>query len=139
MRQQRINTVSELVDHLATKWSNKTVSESTDMPAVLYHATYRPLLPSIKQHGLGGSGSEQKRWEDSMSGTVYLAANPDIAESYAETSETVPDEWLDDIVILTVDTNKLDPSKFSMDVNVLDNTGDTVEYHGIIPPSAIST
>jgi hypothetical protein len=74
-----------------------------------------------------------------MSGTVYLAANPDIAESYAETSETVPDEWLDDIVILAIDTGKLDHSKFSMDVNVLDNTGDTVEYHGIIPPGAIST
>ncbi len=115
------------------------ISEMTsDVPNILYHATYRPLLSSIKKNGLGGTGSEVKRWNDSIHGIVYLALDPDVAESYAETSENVPDEWLDEIVVLKIDTTKLDKSKFRLDRNVLDNTGDTLEYNGVIPISAIS-
>jgi hypothetical protein len=116
----------------------KSNLEINHIPAVLYHATYRPLLSLIQRHGLGGPGSEQKRWEDSVSGTVYLATNPDVAESYAETSETVPDEWLDEIVVLSINTAKLNPEQFSIDANVLANTGDTLEYHSVILPDAIS-
>jgi hypothetical protein len=109
----------------------------TDIPDILYHATYRPLLRSIQKNGLGGMGIE-RRWEDSVPGVVYLALDPDVAESYAETSETVPDEWLDEIVVLKINTTKLDKSKFHLDKNVQDNTGNTVEYHGVIPITAIS-
>lgn len=107
-------------------------------PAVLYHGTYKPLLRSIKQHGLGGKGSENKRWEDSTHGVVYLASSPDVAESYAESSEAVPDEWLDEIIILSIQTTSLDKSKLQLDQNVQDNLGDTYEYVGVIPMSAIS-
>ena len=108
------------------------------VPPVLYHATYRPLLRSIKRGGLGGPGSEKKKWEDSIHGAVYLALDPHVAESYAETSDSVPDDWLDEIVILQISTDGLNPSKFMLDRNVRDNAGDTVEYHGIIPLSNIS-
>ena len=108
------------------------------VPPVLYHATYRPLLRSIKRGGLGGPGSEKKKWEDSIHGAVYLALDPHVAESYAETSDSVPDDWLDEIVILQISTAGLNPSKFMLDRNVRDNAGDTVEYHGIIPLSNIS-
>ena len=108
------------------------------VPPVLYHATYRPLLRSIKRGGLGGPGSEKKKWEDSIHGAVYLALDPHVAESYAETSDSVPDEWLDEIVILQISTDGLNPSKFMLDRNVRDNAGDTVEYHGVIPLSNIS-
>jgi hypothetical protein len=121
-----------------TDYSRGEELEETNIPSVLYHATYRALLRSIKKTGLGGKGSESKRWEDSIHGVVYLATDPNVAESYAEASETVPDEWLDDIVILKIATAGLNPSLLKMDQNVQDNEGDTLEYHGVIPLSNIS-
>jgi GNAT superfamily N-acetyltransferase len=106
-------------------------------PQWLYHATYRPLLASIKQHGLGGSQA-QAQWEDSQPGVVYLAINKDIAESYAEANDLVPEEWLDEIVVLKIETGRLDPKKLHIDRNVQDNTGDTLEYHGVIPVGSFS-
>jgi hypothetical protein len=86
------------------------VSEITEslnnIPKYLYHATYRPLLKKIKKMGLDTSASK-KAWEDSVSGYVYLALDPDVAESYAESSEEVPEDWLDEIVILIINLNCL--------------------------------
>ena len=107
-----------------------------DIPSVLYHATYKPRLKSIQSKGLGSGG--KRNWEDSQRGVVYLALDPDVAESYAETSDMVPDEWLDQIVMLKISTAGLDPNKFGIDSNVQDNAGDTIEYHGVIPVSNIS-
>lgn len=107
-----------------------------NVPPVLYHATYKPRLKSIKLKGLGAGG--KRNWEDSLRGVVYLALDPNVAESYAESSDMVPDEWLDQIVILKISTAGLDPNKFGIDSNVQDNSGDTVEYHGVIPVSNIS-
>ena len=105
--------------------------------SVLYHATYAPLLQSIQQNGLGGPGSETTQWDDSVPGVVYLATDPDIAESYAESSDIVDEDWLDEIVILAVRIDNLDRSKLQIDQNVLDNEGDTLEYHGIIPATEL--
>ena len=117
---------------------NEGVAEGLDqdLPSVLYHATYKPRLKSIKLKGLGAGG--KRNWEDSQRGVVYLALDPNVAESYAETSDMVPEEWLDQIVILKISTAGLDPNKFGIDSNVQDNSGDTVEYHGVIPVSNIS-
>ena len=104
----------------------------------LYHATYRPLLASIQKHGLGGSPA-QAQWEDSEPGVVYLAVSRDIAESYAEANNQVPEEWLDKIVILKIDASRLDPRRLKVDRNVQDNTGDTLEYHGVIPVDNFSS
>ena len=103
----------------------------------LYHATYKPLLKKIKEKGLDTNDSK-KAWEDSIPGYVYLALDPYVAESYAEESEMVPEGWLDDIIILKIDTNKLDKSKLFIDQNVQDNEGDTLEYRGVIPWEALS-
>ena len=107
-----------------------------NVPPVLYHATYKPRLKSIKLKGLGAGG--KRNYEDSQRGVIYLALDPNVAESYAETSDMVPDEWLDQIVILKISTAGLDPNKFGIDSNVQDNSGDTVEYYGVIPVSNIS-
>jgi hypothetical protein len=120
-------------------FSNKQgVAEGLEqnVPPVLYHATYKPRLKSIQLKGLGAG--VERNWTDSKRGVVYLALDPDVAESYAETSDMVPDEWLDSIVILKISTAGLDPNKFHIDSNVQDNQGDTVEYHGVIPSSNIS-
>ena len=98
----------------------------------LYHATYEDLIPSIERFGLGGSSSGYE-WEDSKKGVVYLATDPEIAISYAETNDEVPEDWLDNIVVFEVDSDKLDSYKLNVDQNVQDNDGSTYEYHGIIP------
>jgi len=100
----------------------------------LYHSTYKPLLKSIMTLGLGAKSSKYK-WEDSKKGVVYLATSLDVAKSYAETADSPPEEWLDVIVTLQIDASKLDKSKLKLDSNVHDNAGDTLEYHGVIPPS----
>jgi len=110
--------------------------EEKDVPKYLYHATYKPLFKKIKQQGLD-TRNVSKKWEDSVSGYVYLAKDPFVAESYAETSENVPESYLDNIIILKIDTSKLDKSKLFIDANVQDNEGDTLEYRGIIPIEAI--
>ena len=106
-------------------------------PEFLYHATYKPLLKKIKEKGLDTNDSK-KAWEDSIPGYVYLALDPYVAESYAEESEMVPEGWLDNIIILKIDTNKLDKSKLFIDQNVQGNEGDTLEYRGVIPWEALS-
>jgi len=114
----------------------KNLLENTTYPPVLYHATYSPLLPKIKANGLDTKDSK-KAWEDSVPGRVYLAIDKDVAASYAESSEMVPENWLDNIIILHVDTNKIDTALLHIDSNVKDNAGDTLEYHGTIPFSSI--
>lgn len=109
------------------------------IPEKLYHATYKQFLKSIQQKGLGNT--KRKMWSDSRAGVVYLADDPWVAESYAEESEWVddredPDKYLDNIIILEVDTSKLDATKIFVDKNVLLDEGEenaTWEYHGIIP------
>lgn len=111
--------------------------EVEDVPQYLYHATYKPLLKKIKERGLDTNDSK-KAWDDSIPGYVYLALDPYVAESYAEESEMVPESWLDNIIILKIDTSKLDKSKLFIDQNVQDNEGDTLEYRGVIPWEALS-
>ena len=116
---------------------SKVLKEAVNVPPILYHATYKPLLNKIKQDGLDTTKSK-KAWEDSKPGLVYLATDPDVAASYAESSDMVPDSYLDNIIVLHIDTTKLDLTKLSIDKNVQDNEGDTLEYNGVIPFSAIS-
>jgi hypothetical protein len=101
-----------------------------------YLATYKPLLKKIKEKGLDTRASK-KAWDDSIPGYVYLAKDLEVAASYAESSEIVPDEWLDQIIVLTIDAAQLDSNKLFIDQNVQDNEGDTLEYRGIIPFSSI--
>jgi hypothetical protein len=108
-----------------------------DIPAILYHATYEPYLPSIMRSGLGAE-IPMKNWEDSEDGVVYLATESDVAVSYAETSDAVPEEYLDQIVVLAIDVEQLDLENIFIDGNVVDNDGATMEYHGIVPVSAIT-
>lgn len=103
----------------------------------LYHATYKPLLKKIKENGLNTMHSK-KAWEDSIAGYVYLATDKDVAASYAESSDYVPESWLDQIIVLTIDVSKIDASKLFNDQNVRsEEFSDTLEYRGVIPWSAV--
>lgn len=108
------------------------------IPSILYHATYKPLLNNIKKNGLN-SKLGKKTYPDSKQGYIYLSKDKNVAESYAETSDIIPEEWLDEIIILKINTKNLSKDNFSIDDNVLDNKGDTIKYKGIIPWSEINT
>tara|TARA_R110002020_G_scaffold299219_1_gene514941 strand:+ start:26 stop:415 length:390 start_codon:yes stop_codon:yes gene_type:complete len=108
------------------------------VPEFLYHATYEALIPSIKRTGLDSREGELS-WEFSIPGTVYLANDPDVAESYAEAAEEVSDEVYDSgIVVLKVASKDLDIDKLFDDSNVQDDFSDTFEYKGVISWSMLS-
>ena len=100
----------------------------------LYHATYKPLLSKIRKTGLGNT--KKVFWEDSKPGIVYLANDPNVAESYAQTNENCPEQWIDNIIIFQINKNCLDQNKLFVDNNVLLYNNElpvTFQYHGIIP------
>ena len=116
---------------------NETLTQQ--VPDMLYHATYKALLPLIKKGGLDTRKSALA-WEDSKPGIVYLANDPDVAESYAEAAEEVSDEIYDSgIVVLKIPTKGLELNKLHDDRNVQDDDSDTYEYHGQIPWSRIKS
>lgn len=122
------------------KFLIKENNSNVKVPKYLYHATFSPLLKKIKLEGLGGISSKPL-WEDSKKGVVYLALDKDVAISYAETvfdeNDDIPESWEEKIIVLVIDTENLDKSKFFIDSNIQNNDGDTLEYHGLIPSNSI--
>ncbi len=103
-------------------------------PQFFYHATYKPRLKSILKKGIIPN-FPKKNWEDSED-LVYIDTDYDSAVSCCESSEAVPEEWLDEIVVIKIDSSKLDKSKIKRDENVHVDSGYTsFSYDGIIYPS----
>lgn len=125
-----------LADYYAETYGTEGITEAEEVIPMLYHATYKPFLDSIMKNGLGGSGA-QTQWEDSKPGYVYLAKDPEVAVSHAEANEEVPDEYIDDIVVLSIDASQLDQDNLEDDPNVMDDDS-TLAYKGIIPSNAFS-
>jgi len=125
--------------NLLREYIRELFNEQVELPARLYHATYGPLVDSVQGEGLGGD--RDTVWEDSVRGTVYLALDPAVAFAYAETSDAGWDRFETneglEIVTFEVDVAQLDSAKFNIDQNVIDNQGDTLEYYGVVPPSAL--
>lgn len=121
-----------------------------DVPPLLYHATYKALLKNIKKHGIVPGGRRFRNFPECERG-VYLGITPEYAGSMVEATENdnIPEEWLDDIIIFTVNTKTLNLSKLDRDPNVLpqedeynnetppDETVYSYIYKGIIPFSSI--
>jgi hypothetical protein len=107
----------------------------------LYHATYKALIDSIKEHGLDVTKGKANWDYDLPRECIYLAIDPELAESYAETAELVSDEWVNQVVILQIDVSKIRKHLIFGDLNVnLDNDEDSgcFEYYGVIPWDAIT-
>lgn len=115
----------------------------------LYHATYRPYLEEIQKDGFI-SGGKHCNWQDlSKSNLIYLARDPEVAISYCETSDSVQEEFLDQIVLLKIDINKLNIDSLNIDENVaysydsetdpeFPNTWQEFQYEEKIPVSFIT-
>jgi hypothetical protein len=106
----------------------------------LYHATYGAYLESILEQGL--IPNYRTNWD--FSGRyIYLTSDPEIAFYFAETAEMVPEEYLNDIVILEINLEGLDENKLRLDDNITQDEDDEEEpysfqYKGIIKPEFIS-
>lgn len=128
----------------------QTVSQllNTD---TLYHATYKPYWEEIKKEGFIKPGKHYN-WSDIYKTYryIYLSTNYDNAYSYAKTAEKVPEELLNQIVVLEIDANKLDIDSISADENqIYDSDEDEgrsiedpltwveLEYDKPIPISAV--
>lgn len=128
----------------------QTVSEllNTD---TLYHATYKPYWEEIKKEGFIKPG-KHSNWPDIFKTYryIYLSTDYDNAYSYAETAEDVPEGYLDQIVVLEIDADKLDIDHISADENQIYDSADDegrsiedpstwveLEYDKPIPVSAI--
>lgn len=126
-------------------------AKMNEIPPILYHATFKRFIPNIKKTGLGNT--KRKLWENSEPHTVYLATDEDQAASYMEAviDEYDLEQYADEpIVIIKIDTSKLNHNLFELDKNnesnfdyVNDSNFDldqdldyTLEYHGIIPASS---
>tara|TARA_R100000458_G_C8249193_1_gene226483 strand:- start:609 stop:983 length:375 start_codon:yes stop_codon:yes gene_type:complete len=114
--------------HLFENWKTFLKEESIPVPDVLYHATYRDLVDSIQKSGLGGK--RLTNWSGSREGVVYLHIDPDAAYSYAETADEEDEK---EVVVYKVNTAELDAELFQLDREILDNQGESWEYHSIIP------
>lgn len=102
---------------------------------ILYHATYRANISSIKKLGLGAK--QPKNWEFSVNGAICLATDPETAFSYAESADDVSDyKYNSGIIVLMVDTKTLNPSLLAIDPNIKSNT--SYLYRGVIPPQNIA-
>ena len=125
---------------------NTSIYELFDLD-YLYHATYAPYLKEIEKTGYIEPG-KHSNWEISDSTVIYLSRDMDNAASYAETSEDVPEELLDEIIVLEIDPKYLDIDKLDIDHNQSYGNYDEVdveepptwiefEYKGKIPVNAI--
>jgi hypothetical protein len=136
-------------ENLWIEFNKSLIKETiTNVPHTLYHATYNALTPSIYKHGIIPKGITHRNYPEAEYG-VYLGSNKHFAASFAESTddENIPEGWSSEIVILTIDTNKLNKTLIEKDpqyhlVLTPDDKKDDFPrlyiYKGIIPPSAIT-
>lgn len=112
----------------------------------LYHATYKPYWEQIKKDR-ALKPKAHSNWDISEN-YIYLSRDYDNAFSYAEEAENVPEDYLNQIVVLEIDINKLNIDKLEIDHNQAYGDYDEVDvedpqtwiefqYEGEIPTSYI--
>lgn len=105
---------------------------------LLYHATYKVRIASIKKLGLGAKQIKNYDW--SNCNVVCLSDDPYLSESFLEAGvvENVAESVLKSgIVILTVHANDLDLRLLSPDRNFRGENINCFEYSGVIPPKLL--
>lgn len=104
---------------------------------MLYHATRQRFIGNIKKEGL--HATTKKSFDGQVGdGMVYFAFDSDVAASFVECADNIPESWEDDnIVVLAVDEKNLNRGRFCKDPNIQGDDNSTVAYKGCIPPSIL--
>lgn len=104
---------------------------------MLYHATRQRFIGSIKKEGL--HAKVKKSFEGQIGdGIVYFAFDSDVAASFVECADNIPESWEDDnIVVLAVDEKNLNRSIFCKDPNIIGGDNIAVGYKGSVPPNML--
>ncbi len=130
-----VNVVEQAAPGKGKDWEKRRVVAGT-VPQFLYHGTFEHHLPSIIANGLGGTIG---RRNFDVSGTgVYLSDDPEAADNWVSDNEFGTQG---SVIVLTVDTARLDKSKLRADGNDADGErgGTSYVYRGVIPASFLNT
>lgn len=110
---------------------------------VLYHATYKSRLNSIRKTGLGAS--KIKNWSFSLPGHTYFSPDMDEAGSLCENAEEVPESVMESgIVILCIPSEILPADRIAIDANYRSDIHEggcvnpAYTFKGIIPSHLLS-
>lgn len=109
----------------------------------LYHATYGPLVPSIKKEGLI-AGKPSLWGVKNAKPALFFALEEEVAISFAETCDEAYEKYERnpslglELVVFEIEGKNLDPQLLSLDENILGNQGEYLQYEGDIPPEHLS-
>lgn len=106
-------TVNEELKEYTT-YKDTLAKDETIIPKYLYHSTTQENYKKIKESGYIGNNNENKRWIGSKDNVVYLASDKDTSIEYVKRSQ---EKSYEEIITLTIDTNKLDLNKLYIDEN----------------------
>ena len=96
-----------------TTYKNTLAKDEITIPKYLYHSTTKENYKGIKESGYIGN-NKNKRWNGSKDNVVYLASDKDTSIEYVKRSQ---EKSYEEIITLTIDTNKLDLNKLYIDEN----------------------
>ena len=85
------------------------------IPSTMYHGTSEEIGNRVWKDGLIPAGKYNRNFPQSKEGGIYLTTDFKTAEYFGKR------EKIDGIVIVTVNTTKLDPKKFRKDPSVLNS------------------
>lgn len=104
---------------------------------MLYHATRQRFIGSIKKEGL--HATNKKSFDGQVGdGLIYFAFDQDVAASYVECADNIPESWYDDnIIVLAVNEKALNINKLRKDPNIIDGEDTTIAYRGCVPPNML--
>ena len=108
--QKKVN--EELKEY--TTYKDTLAKDETTTPKYLYHSTTKENYKKIKESGYIGNNNKNKRWIGSKDNVVYLASDKDTSIEYVKRSQ---EKLYEEIITLTIDTNKLDLNKLYIDEN----------------------
>jgi len=105
---------------------------------LLFHATFRSRVGNIRRQGLRVPNTRSTLSYEGQTfvPAIYFAKDIEVAISFAEAADNVTDRVYDSgIVVLAVEHNKLNQSRFGKDPNNI--SADTLCYYENIPREAI--
>lgn len=121
-------TVEDFKIHGFESFRKSLINAELKTANKLYHATYKPLLKTIKEHGLKAPSF----WSQDYYQAESFAEVPVDTEG---NNKDIPDEWLDQIIVFEIDSSKLDKTSLEIDPNLSTDDEDikTFVYNKLIP------